>query len=149
MTLILAILILSPYEGKGHVITMNNFFSSIPLFKELLKRGTYATGTIRSNRVGLPDVLKDAKVFKKSAQSTLQWRMHESRQLSAIMWKDKKPVVIISSHAVPIQFPYQYPVVLVSRRNGSICGEIQISHAFRIHHTHAWCRCGRPTLGFI
>ena len=77
--------LVSPYEGKRHVITMDKFFSSIPLFKELLERGTYATSTIRCNCVGLPDVLKNAKVFKKSAQGTLQWRLHESRQLSAII----------------------------------------------------------------
>ena len=63
--------LVSPYEGKGHVITMDNFFSNIPLFKELLERGTYATGTIRCNRMGLLNVLKNAKVFKKSAQGTL------------------------------------------------------------------------------
>ena len=39
-------IVLSPYEGKGHMITMDNSFSSIPLFKELLERETYATGTI-------------------------------------------------------------------------------------------------------
>ena len=27
--------------GKGHVISMDNYFSSIPLFKELLLRGIY------------------------------------------------------------------------------------------------------------
>ena len=62
--------------------------------------------------------------------------MHESRQLSAIMWKDKKPVVIISSHAVPIQFPCQYPVVSVPRRNGSIHEEIQISPIHLEYTTH-------------
>ena len=86
--------LVSPYEDKEHVITMDNFFSSIPLFKELLERRTYATGTIQCNRVGLSDVLKNAKVFKKSAQGTLEWRMHESRKLSAIMWKDKNRLLL-------------------------------------------------------
>ena len=86
--------------------------------------------------MGLLDVLKNAKVFKKSAQGTLEWRMHESRQLSAIRWKDKKPVVIIFSHAVPIQFPYQYPVVSVPRRNGSIREEIQTSPMHLEYTTH-------------
>ena len=86
--------------------------------------------------MGLLDVLKNAKVFKKSAQGTLEWRMHESKQFSAIMWKDKKPVVIISSHTVPIQFPYQYPVVSVPCRNGSICEEIQTSPMHLEYTTH-------------
>ena len=62
--------------------------------------------------------------------------MHESRQLSAIMWKDKKPVVIISSHAVPIQFPYQYPIVSIPRRNGSIHEEILTSPMHLEYTTH-------------
>ena len=41
--------LVSPYEGKGHVITVDNFFFSIPLFKELLERWTFATSTIRCN----------------------------------------------------------------------------------------------------
>jgi len=35
-------------------ITMDNFFSNIPLFTKLLEKGTYATGTIWCNWVGLP-----------------------------------------------------------------------------------------------
>ena len=88
--------------------------------------------------MGLSDVLKNAKVFKKSAQDTLQWQMHASRQLSAIMWKDKKLVVINFSHAVPIQFPCQYLVVLVPRRNGSICEEIQTS-SMHLEYTMHMC----------
>ena len=57
---------------------MDNFFFSISLFKELLEKGAYATSTIRCNQVGLSDVLKNIKVFKKSAQGTLQWQMHKS-----------------------------------------------------------------------
>ena len=38
--------LVSPYKSKGHIITMDNFFSSIPLFKDLLERGTYTTDTI-------------------------------------------------------------------------------------------------------
>ena len=33
-------------EGRGHCIVMDNYFSSIGLFEELGKIGTYATGTI-------------------------------------------------------------------------------------------------------
>ena len=41
-------------EGKGQCIMIDNFFSSIGLLEELGKIGTYAMGTIRANRVGLP-----------------------------------------------------------------------------------------------
>ena len=44
------------YE-KGHVISMDNYFSSILLFKELFLRGIYTTGTVRINCIGLPTTL--------------------------------------------------------------------------------------------
>jgi hypothetical protein len=50
-------------HNMGHVIVMDNFFSSIDHFKALEERGTYATGTIRSNRIGLPLCLKNTKAF--------------------------------------------------------------------------------------
>ena len=39
-------------EGKGHVIIINNFFTSIRLHTELLKRGFYATSTIKKRSKG-------------------------------------------------------------------------------------------------
>ena len=48
----------------GHFVVMDNFFSSIWLFMDLLAMGIYASGTIRPNRVGLPSDLKDMKSFK-------------------------------------------------------------------------------------
>jgi hypothetical protein len=36
----------------------DNFFTSIPLFSDLLMEGIYACGTIRANRKGVPSDLK-------------------------------------------------------------------------------------------
>lgn len=41
-------------EGRGHVVVIDNFFTSGPLLRELLSMRIYATGTVRGNRVGLP-----------------------------------------------------------------------------------------------
>jgi hypothetical protein len=41
--------LLSGLEGKGHCVVMDNFFCSIPLFRDLEAKGIYATGTVRSN----------------------------------------------------------------------------------------------------
>ena len=51
--------------GKGHAITMDNYFTSIPLFKELLFRGIYAIWTIKLNRIGLPTTLINTKRFRR------------------------------------------------------------------------------------
>lgn len=48
-------------EGKGHVVVMDNYFSSVGLFTEMATLKIYSNGTMRSNRVGLPSELKAVK----------------------------------------------------------------------------------------
>ena len=36
-------------EYFGHCITIDNYFSSIPLFVELALKGIYAIGTVKAN----------------------------------------------------------------------------------------------------
>ena len=40
---------------------MDNFFTSIPLFTDLLNSSTYACGTVRINRKYFPENFKNAK----------------------------------------------------------------------------------------
>jgi len=40
--------------GKGYILTIDNFFSSIPIFIDLLEDGIIATGTLHSNRKYVP-----------------------------------------------------------------------------------------------
>jgi hypothetical protein len=54
--------LLQGLDNKGHCVVMDIYFSSIDLFKDLALQGTYATGTIMSNRVGLPSTLKNLKL---------------------------------------------------------------------------------------
>ena len=42
--------LMEPYQGKGHRLFMDNFYTSFDLVQDLLKRGTYSTGTIRQNK---------------------------------------------------------------------------------------------------
>jgi hypothetical protein len=44
-------------EGWGHVIITDNFFTSVKLHTELLKRGFFATGTVKKGLKGFPDSL--------------------------------------------------------------------------------------------
>jgi hypothetical protein len=64
---------LGGHENKGHVVAMDNYFTSVGLFKDLLDRGIYATRTLRSNRVGIPSILKNKKQYRRSLQGTLVW----------------------------------------------------------------------------
>ena len=78
------------------------FFSSIGLFKEFLSNGIYAMGTVRPNWVGLPSELADTKSFKNHPHGHTLWRMNDSQIVSCVMWKDKKPLLLISTNACPI-----------------------------------------------
>jgi hypothetical protein len=67
-------------ENRGHVVVMDNFFSSVSLFAELLEKGIYATRIVRTNRIGLPNMMKNHKQFDKNVQGSLDWHMHARRQ---------------------------------------------------------------------
>jgi hypothetical protein len=47
---------------------MNNFFTNVRLFKNSVAQTIYATGTIKSNHVGIPITLKDSKSFNRMTQ---------------------------------------------------------------------------------
>jgi hypothetical protein len=106
-------------EDKGHCVVMDNFFTSIPLFRDLASKGIYATGTIRSNRIGIPSHLKNTRTWRRCEQGHLEWAMHDSGGMSCVMWKDKCPVLLLSTHALPIGFPCM-PVDKVPQRNGTV-----------------------------
>ena len=63
---------------------MDNFFTSIALFKELLPPRLYACGTVHVNRVGLPSTLKNTHAFKNMEQRKTLWRMHNSKRASSL-----------------------------------------------------------------
>ncbi|XP_046417424.1 piggyBac transposable element-derived protein 4-like [Neodiprion fabricii] len=46
------------YFMKGYHVVADNFFTSIPLARALFEKGTYLTGTIRSNRKYIPSFMK-------------------------------------------------------------------------------------------
>jgi hypothetical protein len=113
-------------EGKRHCVVMDNYFSSISLFKDLVSKGIYATGTVRSNRIGLPSHLKSTKAWKRCEHGHIEWAMHESREMCSVMWKDKCPVLLLSTHALPIGYPCMLRSE-VPRRNGAVREKIPTS----------------------
>lgn len=50
--------------GQNHHVYCDNYFTSVPLFEELLDNSTYACGTIRANRKGLPPFVVQGKLKK-------------------------------------------------------------------------------------
>ena len=57
-----------PYYNLNHCIYFDNFFSSPRLMETLLENGCYACGTVRLNRKGLPEEVRDSKKLKLDPQ---------------------------------------------------------------------------------
>jgi hypothetical protein len=91
--------------GKGHIVTTDNFFTSVPLFLDLLETGIMATGTLRGNRKYVPRAMYAKKNTRKQNLGWIDYRMHRERKVCCMVWKDKQPVVLLSTHASPISEP--------------------------------------------
>lgn len=62
--------------------------------------------------------------------------MHSFKKIACVMWKNKKPVLLLSTHNVPIQAPCEAPVVTVPRRDGRVRKPIQTSPILLEYTTH-------------
>jgi hypothetical protein len=122
-------------QEKRHVINMDNFFTFVGLFEELALRQIYATGTMRSNWITLPLDLKNTCVFKNIQHNTLVWEMHQSCWMASVVWKDKKPILLLSTHTVSIGYLCM-PVPTVPRKNGVVQKNIMTSSMHLEYTTH-------------
>jgi len=81
----------------SHLVVMDNWYTSIPLFNILRAHGTRALGTIRSNRVGFPQDMVEESKHLSSGQSLFR----QSGQLVAYSFFDRKPVHFLSTFHPP------------------------------------------------
>jgi uncharacterized ubiquitin-like protein YukD len=84
-----------PFLGCGRNITTDNFFTSVPLLRNLLEKKTTLIGTIRSNKRELPLLAK----AKKDKMNLLQTTLFKSSNSTLTIYKSKpnKKVLILSS----------------------------------------------------
>ena len=74
---------------KGHHLYFDNWFSSPALMKELLMKDTYACGTTRANRQGMPAAFQERRpVAQRLQPGECQWR--RQGELLALKWREKK-----------------------------------------------------------
>jgi hypothetical protein len=83
--------LIQPYKHKQHVLIVDNFYTSIPLFRYLHDVGIEAIGTVRNNRKLYPKQI--ISQLKNKHDSTVL----QSDTLYASAWKDKKPVSFLST----------------------------------------------------
>uniref|UniRef100_A0A8C4T4J0 PiggyBac transposable element-derived protein domain-containing protein n=1 Tax=Erpetoichthys calabaricus TaxID=27687 RepID=A0A8C4T4J0_ERPCA len=86
--------LLQGYEHLGHVVYMDNFYTSPELFMELQSRGIGACGTVRVNRRHMPLQLKPDRLKLKRGDNPVFMR---ADNLVALAWHDVKRVTCLST----------------------------------------------------
>jgi len=80
-------------------IYFGNFFCSAGLLIDLFRAGLYGYGTTRINRKGFPPELK--KHTKKGFKERGESKTYQHGNLTASVWQDAKPVVIMATNSNP------------------------------------------------
>uniref|UniRef100_A0A8C5M180 PiggyBac transposable element-derived protein domain-containing protein n=1 Tax=Leptobrachium leishanense TaxID=445787 RepID=A0A8C5M180_9ANUR len=83
--------LLFPLMNKGYHLYVDNFYTSVPLFKLLYCFDTAACGTVRKNHVGFPAQLVRTRL-KRGETSALR-----QEELLAVKYRDKKDVYLLST----------------------------------------------------
>lgn len=86
------------YLDQGHILFIDNWYTSPNLLDLILYQNkTGACGTVRTNRVGLPQVRRKDKSQKgkKVSKGTVQWQHTDT--LLFIRWQDKREVTMLST----------------------------------------------------
>ncbi|XP_049780398.1 piggyBac transposable element-derived protein 3-like [Schistocerca cancellata] len=82
-----------PYWGQYRKLYFDIFFTSIPLLEKLKSVNTFACGTIRTNRKGLPANLPKEKCLKRGESN----HRVSSLDLTVFQWRDNKVVYFASN----------------------------------------------------
>ncbi|KAM9299393.1 piggyBac transposable element-derived protein 4-like [Gastrophryne carolinensis] len=83
--------LMTPLLGRGYHLYVDNFYSSIPLFRALYSLDTPACGTINRNRKGLPRSMLQKKLNRGESYAL------RSDELLAVKYMDKKNVIMLTT----------------------------------------------------
>ena len=84
-------------QCTGTHITFDNYFTSVALLEELLKKNIYATATVRPNRVDLPVLAR-----KKADMDRGQFKWRTRNNMNYVQWMDTKAVHVVSTAFDPV-----------------------------------------------
>ena len=97
--------------NRNHHVYCDNYFTCIPLFNYLLENKTYACGTVRSNRKGLPHEVTKSKLKRQGDFVQMQ-----KGNLVASAWHDKRTVLLLSTNSDPTIMD----IVQRKKKNGDV-----------------------------
>lgn len=83
-----------PWSGSDRILFTDNLYTSPALCRHLLTIGLRSCGTARPNRRHLPPGVREAMKMLGGGE-TKAW---QSGQLGCLVWCDKQPVLILSTH---------------------------------------------------
>lgn len=82
--------------GTECLVVFDNFFSSPELMQNLFDHGIYAVGTVRAQRKGLPDVVKNKKKINEGDHN-----YKVKGNVAAIQWQDKRLANVVATDHDP------------------------------------------------
>ena len=89
-------LLMAPYLGKGYHLFVDNFYSTLTLFKHLYDQGVVATGTILPSRRSFPPALKNSQEWAKGRErGSMRWV--RDPPCLVLQWVDNKVVSMITT----------------------------------------------------
>ena len=88
--------LMQPFLKQGYHLFVDNFYSSITLFKHLFTQGVTATGTVMETRRDFPAGLKNSKACAKGKErGAMRWE--RDPPCLALQWVDNKVVSLLTT----------------------------------------------------
>lgn len=88
--------LISPYKRQGYHLFVDNFYTSVTLFKDLYAQGVLATGTIMETRRDFPVGLKNSKKWSKGQERGSMPGEGDPPCL-ALQWVDNKVISVLTT----------------------------------------------------
>ena len=83
------------FENRGFIISMDRYYSTLDVIKDLTRRGFGVYATIKGNRIKANSNMK--KELKNIKQGESRFYIFEDEKMLLTCWKDSKLVVLISN----------------------------------------------------
>lgn len=95
-------------HGSNRNVTMDNWFTSVPLAKKLLQQPYKLTlvGTLRANKREIPDEMKDKKKEKKNRNQSQSNNPYVPRKVDTSMFVYDGPLTLLSYKPKPSKMVY-------------------------------------------
>ena len=103
-------------DFKNHILSFDNFYTSIPLLVYLKQQGIHSVGTIRGNHIPNNKLPSDAELKKENRGFSAEVVAEiNDVKVSVSVWKDNKPVRLASTYVGTIPIDGDSSVKTVSR----------------------------------